>query len=309
MRWWQVRRQDIPAGREERIDWLFDWWERIDQWVADHQPEDLPPGARPAPCLLNPAGRSGRRCGRLLRRLLGVDLDALGGSVRCGDRVRLLGRIGQCLVGGRAGRVVGLCGVHLGAFVGVGRCRCVRSRGRGRRWCRHVGALPVVGRVLAAHLLEHHRADRREPADQQQPLEPPAARLRGGSSLSGSGDLSFAIWAAVATASAALTRPLGGGFDRAVLARRGLLGRERLAVGQQRPLPAEAAASAAFSFPRSGSAVGPRGILGRACTADSEASVGSTDSANSAAWVIRDFLRRMAIPRPYPPGGSGIPLR
>ncbi len=41
MRWWHVRRQDIPAGREERIDWLFDWWERIDQWVDDHQPEDL----------------------------------------------------------------------------------------------------------------------------------------------------------------------------------------------------------------------------------------------------------------------------
>lgn len=41
MRWWQVRRHEIPVGREERIEWLFDWWERIDQWVAAHQPEDL----------------------------------------------------------------------------------------------------------------------------------------------------------------------------------------------------------------------------------------------------------------------------
>ncbi len=46
MRWWQVRRSDIPAGRQERIDWLFDWWERIDQWVAEHQPKDLPSGRR-----------------------------------------------------------------------------------------------------------------------------------------------------------------------------------------------------------------------------------------------------------------------
>ncbi len=42
MRWWQVRREDIPAGRDERIDWLFDWWERIDAWVEEHRPADLP---------------------------------------------------------------------------------------------------------------------------------------------------------------------------------------------------------------------------------------------------------------------------
>ena len=33
MRWWQVPRDEIPAGREERIDWLFGWWERIDAWI------------------------------------------------------------------------------------------------------------------------------------------------------------------------------------------------------------------------------------------------------------------------------------
>ena len=41
MRWWSVRREDIPQSREERIEWLFDWWERVDEWVSEHQPEDL----------------------------------------------------------------------------------------------------------------------------------------------------------------------------------------------------------------------------------------------------------------------------
>ncbi len=41
MRWWQVARADIPAGREERIEWLYEWWSRIDDWVAEHQPEEL----------------------------------------------------------------------------------------------------------------------------------------------------------------------------------------------------------------------------------------------------------------------------
>ncbi|MDP3890033.1 1-acyl-sn-glycerol-3-phosphate acyltransferase [Nocardioides sp.] len=46
MRWWQVPREEIPSGREERIDWLYDWWERIDAWVNDNRPEDLPSGRR-----------------------------------------------------------------------------------------------------------------------------------------------------------------------------------------------------------------------------------------------------------------------
>ena len=47
MRWWQVSNEEIPAGREARIDWLFSWWELIDDWIAEHRPEDLPPGRRP----------------------------------------------------------------------------------------------------------------------------------------------------------------------------------------------------------------------------------------------------------------------
>ena len=40
MRWWQVSRADIPEGREERIAWLFDWWEQIDAWIDEHRPAD-----------------------------------------------------------------------------------------------------------------------------------------------------------------------------------------------------------------------------------------------------------------------------
>ncbi|MCW2795614.1 1-acyl-sn-glycerol-3-phosphate acyltransferase [Nocardioides sp.] len=43
MRWWQVPRAEIPDSREERIDWLFGWWERIDVWIAENRSGDLPP--------------------------------------------------------------------------------------------------------------------------------------------------------------------------------------------------------------------------------------------------------------------------
>ena len=41
MRWWQVPREEIPAGREAQIEWLFAWWERIDDWIAEHRPQEL----------------------------------------------------------------------------------------------------------------------------------------------------------------------------------------------------------------------------------------------------------------------------
>jgi 1-acyl-sn-glycerol-3-phosphate acyltransferase len=48
MRWWQVPREEIPAGRDAQIEWLFGWWERIDDWIAEHRPADLarPPSRR-----------------------------------------------------------------------------------------------------------------------------------------------------------------------------------------------------------------------------------------------------------------------
>jgi 1-acyl-sn-glycerol-3-phosphate acyltransferase len=44
MRWWQVPREEIPADREARIEWLFGWWERIDGWIAENRPQDLSHG-------------------------------------------------------------------------------------------------------------------------------------------------------------------------------------------------------------------------------------------------------------------------
>jgi len=41
MRWWQVSREDIPAGRDARIEWLFGWWEEIDRWVEDYDARSL----------------------------------------------------------------------------------------------------------------------------------------------------------------------------------------------------------------------------------------------------------------------------
>ncbi len=34
MRFWSVPPEEVPAGEQERIDWLFDWWARIDTWSA-----------------------------------------------------------------------------------------------------------------------------------------------------------------------------------------------------------------------------------------------------------------------------------
>jgi 1-acyl-sn-glycerol-3-phosphate acyltransferase len=37
MRWWLVPAADVPTDREERIDWLFAWWQRIDDWIAERR--------------------------------------------------------------------------------------------------------------------------------------------------------------------------------------------------------------------------------------------------------------------------------
>jgi 1-acyl-sn-glycerol-3-phosphate acyltransferase len=37
MRWWQVPAADVPVGEEDRIDWLFAWWARIDDWIDEQQ--------------------------------------------------------------------------------------------------------------------------------------------------------------------------------------------------------------------------------------------------------------------------------
>lgn len=39
MRFWSVPREEIPAGADERNDWLMREWERIDEWIEAHRPE------------------------------------------------------------------------------------------------------------------------------------------------------------------------------------------------------------------------------------------------------------------------------
>lgn len=42
MRWWQVPAAEVPDGREERIEWLFAWWQRIDDWIAARRAGEVP---------------------------------------------------------------------------------------------------------------------------------------------------------------------------------------------------------------------------------------------------------------------------
>jgi 1-acyl-sn-glycerol-3-phosphate acyltransferase len=32
---WHVAPDEIPGGHDERIDWLFEWWRRLDDWVQE----------------------------------------------------------------------------------------------------------------------------------------------------------------------------------------------------------------------------------------------------------------------------------
>lgn len=34
-RYWRIPLREVPREREEMIEWLLDWWERIDRWIAD----------------------------------------------------------------------------------------------------------------------------------------------------------------------------------------------------------------------------------------------------------------------------------
>lgn len=40
-RYWRIPPTDVPHEREESIEWLLGWWERIDRWIADRtRPEE-----------------------------------------------------------------------------------------------------------------------------------------------------------------------------------------------------------------------------------------------------------------------------
>jgi hypothetical protein len=50
-----VPREEIPQDRDAQIDWLYAWWDRIDDWINEHRPVDLPPRRA-----VRRAGRAGR---------------------------------------------------------------------------------------------------------------------------------------------------------------------------------------------------------------------------------------------------------
>ena len=56
MRWWTVRREDIPADRQGRIEWLFGWWEAIDAWIAAYSTAQAP--TAPTPTAQAPTAQS-----------------------------------------------------------------------------------------------------------------------------------------------------------------------------------------------------------------------------------------------------------
>ncbi|GAB3815354.1 1-acyl-sn-glycerol-3-phosphate acyltransferase [Micromonospora zhanjiangensis] len=41
MRFWSVPPEEVPAGQEQRIEWLYDWWARIDNWVEANRPDPM----------------------------------------------------------------------------------------------------------------------------------------------------------------------------------------------------------------------------------------------------------------------------
>jgi 1-acyl-sn-glycerol-3-phosphate acyltransferase len=41
-RWWRVPAAQVPAGHEAQVDWLYEWWARIDLWIRDNRPTALP---------------------------------------------------------------------------------------------------------------------------------------------------------------------------------------------------------------------------------------------------------------------------
>ena len=47
-RWWRVQHDQVPrtASHEEQLQWLYAWWERIDEWISENRPDGSP---APAP--------------------------------------------------------------------------------------------------------------------------------------------------------------------------------------------------------------------------------------------------------------------
>ncbi len=46
-RWWRVPAPEVPREREAQVPWLYDWWERIDAWIAAQRPVAAIPADAP----------------------------------------------------------------------------------------------------------------------------------------------------------------------------------------------------------------------------------------------------------------------
>jgi hypothetical protein len=57
VKWWRVPVDEVPrsAGHEAQVQWLYDWWQRIDRWISENRP-DAPavPIPSPSPSPTNP---------------------------------------------------------------------------------------------------------------------------------------------------------------------------------------------------------------------------------------------------------------
>jgi 1-acyl-sn-glycerol-3-phosphate acyltransferase len=44
-RWWRVPAAEVPRrlAQQDQVRWLYDWWARIDAWIAENRPVALPP--------------------------------------------------------------------------------------------------------------------------------------------------------------------------------------------------------------------------------------------------------------------------
>jgi 1-acyl-sn-glycerol-3-phosphate acyltransferase len=74
-RWWRVPFDEVPRNgdHEAQVQWLYDWWERIDSWISRNRPSGTPAAAsEPAEPVGElprmPAGRSRRPSGRHRRK-------------------------------------------------------------------------------------------------------------------------------------------------------------------------------------------------------------------------------------------------
>ena len=43
-RYWRIAPEDVPRDRDRLIDWLFEWWERIDTWIDERRSAVPVPG-------------------------------------------------------------------------------------------------------------------------------------------------------------------------------------------------------------------------------------------------------------------------